>query len=58
MTENIEKNNLSDNSNGKEKVDIELILKSFKITNLEVFKEYLKEIWIDLTSSSNFIIFI
>ena len=52
MTENIKKNNLNDNSNGKEKVDIESILKSFKITNLEVFKEYLKEVWIDLTFSS------
>ena len=37
---------------GKEKVDIESILKSFKITNLEVFKEYLKEVWLDLTFSS------
>ncbi len=36
----------------KEKVDIKSILKSFKITNLEVFKEYLKEVWIDLTFSS------
>ena len=52
MTENIEKNNLNGNSNGKEKVDIESILKSFKITNLEVFKEYLKEVWFDLTSRS------
>ena len=30
MTENIEKNNLSDNSNGKEKVDIESILNNLK----------------------------
>ena len=35
-----------------EKVDIESILRSFKISNLEVFKEYLKEVWVDLTSRS------
>ena len=37
---------------GKEKVENESILKSFKITNLEVFKQYLKEVWLDLTFSS------
>ena len=45
MNENI-------NPNNNEKVDIESILRSFKINNLEVFKEYLKEVWVDLTSRS------
>ena len=45
MNENI-------NLKNEEKVDIESILRSFRINNLEVFKEYLKEVWVDLTSRS------
>ena len=32
-----------------EKLDIELLVKSFKVTNIEAFNSYLKEVWIDLT---------
>ena len=32
-----------------EKLDIELLVKSFKVTNVEAFNSYLKEVWIDLT---------
>ena len=36
----------------KEKLDIDLLIKSFKVVNIEVFKSYLKEIWLDLTERS------
>ena len=35
-----------------EKLDIELLVKSFKVTNVEAFNSYLKEVWIDLTQRS------
>ena len=35
-----------------EKLDINLLIKSFKVVNIEVFKSYLKEIWLDLTERS------
>ena len=35
-----------------EKLDIELLVKSFKVTNIEAFNSYLKEVWIDLTQRS------
>ena len=35
-----------------EKLDINLLIKSFKVVNIEIFQSYLKEIWLDLTERS------
>ena len=35
-----------------QKLDIELLVKSFKVVNVEAFNSYLKEVWTDLTQRS------
>jgi hypothetical protein len=44
---------MNSTSNEVDKIDVEELIKQFKVTNIDTFATYLKEVWKDLSQRSD-----